>query len=94
MGCGIRIESKRVGLIMSARMVLKDAAAADATSARCCPGAIRPSSTSIGTMFAPRAAMAAPFTRSITVWLPVPLALADAATAAGSVSCMQGNHRL
>ena len=94
MGCGIRLERNRAGLSMSSRMVLKDAAAADATSARCCPGAIRPSSTSIGTMFAPRAATAAPFTRSITVWLPVPLALAAAATAAGSVSCRQGNQRL
>lgn len=60
--------------------MLKFAAAALATMLRCWPGTYLPSRTSIGTMFAPLAIIAAPFTRSITVWLPVPLAPAAAAT--------------
>ena len=60
-------------------IVLKCAAAAEATRFRCIPGAIRPSISSIGTMLAPRAATAAPLTRSITVWFPVPSAAAAAA---------------
>eukprot|EP01046_Picozoa_sp_COSAG06_P013431 COSAG06_NODE_813_length_12161_cov_3.785193_7_plen_73_part_00 len=39
-------------------------------------------------MFAPLAIMAAPFTRIITVWLPVPDIFSAAATASAEVSLM------
>ena len=37
-------------------------------------------------MFAPLAEMAAPLTRSMSVWLPVPSAVAASSTASGDVS--------
>ena len=56
--------------------MLKFALAALATRLACIPATMRPSSNSIGIRLAPRAAMAAPFTRSMSVWLPVPSVVA------------------
>lgn len=68
------------------RSVLKRASRADATMRRYAAAVARPSSSSMGMTFAPRAKNATPLTRKYMPWEAVPVSSAAAATYAGSVS--------